>query len=209
MARPLPTFHEEQFLWAQGYSQVAGIDEVGRGAFAGPVVTAAVIFPKNYVFKDTELHQINDSKLLSSKKRESLALKIKEEALCYSITEIPVSYINNYGIGKAAQLGFYKSVKSLCHKADFYLIDAFYISRLHKKLQKPLIHGDQLSISIAAASIIAKGYRDALMTKLHDSAANYDFATNKGYGTAFHRAQIAKFGLSPYHRTSFNMSSCL
>ncbi len=207
--RSLPTFLEEQLLWDQGKNIIAGVDEVGRGAFAGPVVTAAVVFPKNCVFSDQDLLGINDSKLLSAKKRQILAQKIKEATLCYSISEIPLSYINKYGIGKAAQLGFYKSVISLSQTPDFCLIDAFYIQKLKKKIQKPITHGDRLSISIAAASIIAKVYRDELMDRLHPQAPMYNFAQNKGYGTKFHREQLKIHGLSPFHRLSFNLSAFL
>jgi ribonuclease HII len=207
--RPLPTFYEEKLLWNKGINLVAGIDEVGRGAFAGPLVTAAVIFPKNCVFVDSDLHTINDSKVLSPKRRQILSEKIKNAALCYSINEIPLSYINKYGIGKAAQLGFYHSVKTLITPPDFCLIDAFFISRVKKTIQKPIIKGDSLSISIAAASIIAKVHRDELMEKLHQLVPMYNFSQNKGYGTKFHREQIKIHGLSSFHRLSFNLSPFL
>lgn len=209
MPRILPTFTEEKILWEQGFNFVAGIDEVGRGAFAGPLVTAAVIFPKNCSFIDSDLLSINDSKVLSSKKRQILSHKIKDAALSYSITEIPLNYINKYGIGKAAQLGFYKSVKTLSTFPDFCLIDAFFIKRVKKSIQKPIIKGDSLSISIAAASILAKVYRDELMEKLHPQAPMYNFSQNKGYGTKFHRDQLKIHGLSSFHRLSFDLSSFL
>lgn len=203
----VPTFKEEQKLWAKGYSFVAGVDEVGRGAFAGPLVTAAVIFPKNCVFSDSELLEINDSKLLTPLKRQRLAEKIKAIAISFSIIEIKVSYINRFGIGKAAQLGFFQSVRALTTPPDYCLIDGFWINRLSKKKQKALIHGDRLSISIAAASIIAKVHRDRLMEDLHKQFFVYDFARNKGYGTRIHRDRIKEFGLSSQHRTSFDLSS--
>lgn len=204
-----PSFNEERILLKTGYLTVAGIDEVGRGAFAGPLVTAAVIFQHNYSFKDPELHTINDSKVLTARQRENLSEKIKKEALCYSIAEIPVSYINRFGVGKATQLGFYKAVQALCHQPDFCLIDAFPILRLKKSMQKAIIHGDSLSYSIAAASIIAKVHRDNVMLKIHSDYSEYDFAANKGYGTLRHREQIKKHGLSPVHRTSFNLDKFL
>ncbi|MEK7605536.1 MAG: ribonuclease HII [Patescibacteria group bacterium] len=204
-----PSFNEEKLLLKSGYHSIAGIDEVGRGAFAGPLVTAAVIFQDNYSFRDPDLYTINDSKVLSPRQRENLSEKIKKEALCYSIAEIPVNYINHYGIGKAAQLGFYKAAQTLCHQPDFCLIDAFPISRLKKSIQKAIIHGDSISYSIAAASIIAKVYRDSLMRKIHCDYREYDFATNKGYGTLKHRQQIKKHGLSPVHRTSFSLNKFL
>jgi ribonuclease HII len=204
--KSLPTFKEENLLWEQGHTFIAGIDEVGRGAFAGPLVTAAVIFPPNCVFSDPDLLTINDSKVLSPKRRQVLSEKIKIAANSYSITEVPLSYINRYGIGKAAQLGFYQSVKTLTTAPDFCLIDAFFIKKLKKSVQKPIIKGDSLSISIAAASIIAKVHRDELMEKLHPKVPMYNFAQNKGYGTKFHREQLKIHGLSPFHRLSFNLS---
>lgn len=209
MPRTLPTFIEENALWEKGYNFVAGIDEVGRGAFAGPIVTAAVIFPKNCSFVDSDLLTINDSKVLSPKKRQLLSEKIKEAALSYSISEIPLNYINKCGIGKAAQAGFYKSVQTLATFPDFCLVDAFFIKKLRKNMQKPIIKGDSLSISIAAASILAKVHRDELMDRLHLLAPMYNFSQNKGYGTKYHRDQLKIYGLSSYHRLSFDLSPFL
>lgn len=205
----LPTFNEEHLLWQKGFTQIAGIDEVGRGAFAGPVVVAAVIFAQNYKFFNSLLNEINDSKKLSSKKRTILAKSIKEEALCFAIQEGSLDTINSVGIGKATQQAFLEVTKQLCHTPDFFLIDAFYIDRLDKAKQKPIIHGDSLSISIAAASIIAKVYRDELMDTLHMDHPNYFFNQNKGYGTSLHRGKIKEFGLSPLHRTSFSLEKFL
>ncbi|MBI4080721.1 MAG: ribonuclease HII [Candidatus Levybacteria bacterium] len=204
-----PSFDEEVVLWNRGLEYVAGIDEVGRGAFAGPLVTAAVIFPKDCRFSDQELYGINDSKLLTSKKRFQLARKIKKEALSFSIYEIPVSYINRYGIGRAAQYGFFNVVQSLDRKPDFCLIDAFSIRKMRKQMQKPIIHGDSLSFSIAAASIIAKVFRDYRMDELGFRYNQYNFSQNKGYGTADHRRALGKYGLCNMHRKSFNLSRYL
>ncbi len=201
--RILPTFSEEKVLWNTGIRHIAGIDEVGRGAFAGPVVAASVIFPPNIIFKNSVLHTINDSKLLSAKKREALAQAIKEEALCFAIGEVEVEIINEIGIGKATKIAFQKSLDQLSNKAEFCLIDAFPLETFAADRQKAIIHGDRLSISIAAASILAKVYRDALMEKLHDTYIQYNFFQNKGYGTSHHREQIGINGLSPVHRTSF------
>src|SRR6185369_7456617 len=187
----LPTFDEEINLWNQGFQYIAGVDEVGRGCFAGPVVTAAVILPQN--FKSPK--PINDSKLLSPKIRKELTTVIKQQAIAFAISEISVEVINDIGIGKAAQLGFKECVEKLTFKPDQILIDAFVIEGLPKHNQKPIIHGDGISISIAAASIIAKVYRDELMEKLHEKFVHYDFATNKGYGTKKHREAIKQFGL--------------
>ncbi|HVZ58564.1 MAG TPA: ribonuclease HII [Patescibacteria group bacterium] len=204
-----PTFNEEQQCWYKGYKFVAGIDEVGRGAFAGPLVTAAVIFRPRATFQDNDLWRVNDSKLLTPSQREKLAVKIKKEALCFAIAEIPVNYINRYGVGKAAQLGFYQVATTLCHRPDFCLIDAFLIKKLKRISQKALIHGDSLSYSIAAASILAKVYRDGLMRDLETQDPRYGFARHKGYGTQLHQQKLQQHGLSIFHRTSFDLSSFL
>lgn len=197
-----PTFDEEQLLWDQNYQHVAGVDEVGRGCFAGPVVTAAVILSKDF----SAAGEVNDSKLLTAKKREKLSAIIKKEAVAFSIAEVSVEIINAIGIGKATQEAFRQAIKTLTIKPHFILMDAFYIERLPRKTQKPIIHGDAKSISIAAASIIAKVYRDELMRKLHEKFAVYDFFTNKGYGTKKHQAAIQKHGLCDLHRKSFNLT---
>lgn len=209
MPQPLPTFKEEAILWKSGMQYIVGLDEVGRGAFAGPVVVAAVVFPKNCVFVDPLLAGINDSKKLSPKKREELAKRIINEATSYKIIEGSISDINTLGIVKSTQIAFFKAATGLPISPDFYLIDAFYVEGVKKELQKPIIHGDSLSITIAAASIIAKVYRDKLMESYHSQYPEYNFLENKGYGTAFHRKQLGTHGLSPLHRTSFSLSKFL
>lgn len=201
----LPTFMHEEALWNKGCNYVAGVDEVGRGCFAGPVVAAAVILPPNFHAVDG----INDSKLLTPKKRQKLAAIIKEHALAFSIAEMPVSVINEIGVGKAAQAAFAKAIQNLKHAPEHILVDAFRIAAIDSKIQTPIIHGDRISITIAAASIIAKVYRDTLMEKLHVKYMHYDFFSNKGYGTKKHREAIGKFGLSDMHRTSFDLSRFL
>lgn len=201
----LPTFEHESQFWSRGLRYVAGVDEVGRGCFAGPVVAAAVVLPSNF----TATSEINDSKLLTPKKRIKLAAIIKKHALAFSIAEIPVSTINEIGVGKAAQAAFTKAILGLTHAPEHILIDAFRIISLDPKIQTPIIHGDRISISIAAASIIAKVYRDELMERLHEKYEVYDFFRNKGYGTKRHREAIGKFGLTDIHRTSFNLSKFL
>lgn len=199
-----PTLDFESQLWAMGYTNVAGVDEVGRGCFAGPVVSAAVVFPPNSKIPEG----IADSKLLAPAKREYLAEKIKEEAV-WSIGEVEVEVINQIGIGKATQQSFVKAVKSLSSEPDFILIDAFYIQALSKEKQKAVRDGDKVCLSIAAASIIAKVYRDKLMVELANRYPGYGFASNKGYGTKTHREALKSFGLSGIHRTSFNLAKFL
>lgn len=201
----IPSFKEEVLLWQQGFKYIAGVDEVGRGCFAGPAVAAAVILSKDF---DLNIG-VNDSKLLSASKREMLSKYIKKNAVSYSIATTPVGVINEHGIGMAVQEAFYDAVTGLNVRADYILVDAFYIKKIDKKAQKPLIHGDRISISIAAASIIAKVYRDRLMTDYHSEYPQYNFADNKGYGTLRHREALKKYGLSSLHRTSFKLGRFL
>lgn len=196
-----PTFEFETKLWNSGLQHIVGVDEVGRGCFAGPVVAAAVMLPSTFDATD----KINDSKKLSPKVRKELAEIIKKYAIAYSIAEVSVPVINELGIGKATQQAFKMAVSNLKTAPDHILMDAFLIADIAPTVQTPIIHGDQLSISIAAASIIAKVYRDALMEKLHEQYKAYDFFTNKGYGTKKHREAIGIHGLCDLHRTSFDL----
>jgi len=199
-----PSYKFEQHLWQKGYRQIVGLDEVGRGSFAGPLVAAAVILPKGF-----EINGIKDSKLLTPQKRKILNRYIIENASLYSISEVSVEYINKFGVGLATHRAFLNCLKKLDRRFDFVLVDGFMIKSFNKNMQKGIIHGDRISVSIAAASIIAKVYRDNLMIKLHDSYPLYNFAENKGYGTKFHRIAIKKHGLCQIHRISFNLSKYL
>jgi ribonuclease HII len=205
MKIPNPTFQEEQILWNNGLHNVAGVDEVGRGAFAGPVVAAAVILPSAF----PHMEEIHDSKLLTSQKRNELDQIIKSHAVSYAISEVSLAYINTIGIGDASQLALCNAVSQLAVSPDFILSDAFYLSRFDKSIQKPIIKGDQKSISIAAASIIAKVYRDTLMENLESTYSVYNFSKHKGYGTKEHRNLIKVHGLCDLHRTSFNLTKFL
>jgi len=199
-----PSFEEEQLLWDKGLINIAGVDEVGRGAFAGPLVAAAVILPQGF-----EINGINDSKLLKPQKREELSKYIIKNALYYSISEIDVEFINTHGVGKATEKALINSIKKLDKKYDFVLVDGYKLKNFDNNLQKGIIHGDSISVSIAAASIVAKVYRDNLMRKLNDEFPEYNFFENKGYGTKFHRDALKKFGLSKIHRTSFRLDKFL
>lgn len=200
-----PTLQIEEYLWKQGYSMVCGIDEVGRGSFAGPVCVGAVVFPKDCLIIDG----VMDSKQLKPKQREQLAERIKGEALSWVVAEVSVSIINKIGIGKASQMAFRKAVKLLEKRPDFVLIDAFYIKHFNRGNQKAIVDGDKICFSISAASIIAKVYRDKLMKKLSNKYPKYGFSKHKGYGTKFHQEAIKKYGLSKLHRTSFNLEKFL
>lgn len=211
----LPTFNEEKTLWQKGYSYVIGVDEVGRGAFAGPVVVGAVIFRPDTICTE----KINDSKLLTPTKREKLDTYIRSCALSCAIAEESVTTINALGIGKATQKAFQRVVATISEhirkisspsefaNSTFLLIDGYgiHVEGIEKKNQQAIIKGDQKSLTIASASIIAKVYRDNLMTSLSKEYNKYDFALHKGYGTAKHQEAIRKYGLSNLHRTSFNL----
>lgn len=196
-----PTLNVEKKLWNSGYSTICGLDEAGRGSFAGPVCVGAVIFPKNCEI----IEGVADSKLLKPHQREKLADVIKKCAISWSVSEIGVSVINNVGIGKATQMAFRKALRLCSVQADFVLIDAFYIEHLNRKRQKAVKDGDKICASISAASIIAKVYRDKLMKTLHKKYPQYGFSKNKGYGTKKHQEAIRRYGLSKIHRKSFNL----
>ena len=207
-----PTLDIEKTLWKSGCSYICGLDEVGRGSFAGPVVVGAVIFPSPRHRRGMNFQPIDglaDSKFLKPRQRERLVGVIKEQALVWSIAEIGVAVINKVGIGKATQMAFRKAIKSLEKSPDFILIDAFYVKHINRKRQKAVKDGDKICASISAASIIAKVYRDKLMRKLHKKYPKYGFAKNKGYGTKFHQEAIREYGLSRIHRRSFDLQKFL
>lgn len=188
----------ENEAYAQGYRAIVGTDEVGRGPLAGPVVAAAVVLPRG-----VEILGINDSKKLSEKRREALAEEIKAKALAYKIAEISPAEIDRINILHAAERAMKEAVEALPF-GDYLLVDGQ--NQLDVRLPvRNLIGGDSISISIAAASIIAKVYRDHLMVQLDSVYPQYNFAQNKGYGTADHYAALQKYGPSPVHRRSFRL----
>lgn len=188
----------ENEAYAQGYRAIVGTDEVGRGPLAGPVVAAAVVLPRG-----VEILGINDSKKLSEKRREALAEEIKAKALAYNIAEVSSAEIDRVNILHAAERAMKEAVEALPF-GDYLLVDGQ--NQLDVRLPvRNLIGGDSISISIAAASIIAKVYRDHLMVQLDSVYPQYNFAQNKGYGTADHYAALQKYGPSPVHRRSFRL----
>jgi ribonuclease HII len=181
---------------AQGYKYIAGVDEVGRGPLAGPVVAAAVILPKDFF-----LPGIDDSKKLSEKKRNEYDLIIRREAIAVSVAMIDAGEIDTINIYEATKKAMLAAIASLASKPEVLLIDAM-------KLETPfvvesIIKGDAKSISIAAASIVAKVARDNLMVKLTSEFPEYGFERNMGYGTKEHILAIQKHGITAYHRKSF------
>ena len=176
---------------------VCGIDEVGRGPLAGPVVAGAVILPK-----DCKILYLNDSKKLSEKKREELFEVIKEGAVSYGIGVVGPEVIEEINILNATYEAMRRAVAALKVVPDVLLNDAVTIPGLPMK-QVPIIKGDAKSVSIAAASIMAKVTRDRMMVEYAEQYPEYDFASNKGYGTAKHMEALHKYGLTPIHRKSF------
>ena len=200
-----PHFFEEQFYWSFGINNVIGLDEVGRGAFAGPIVGAGVIYKPN--FNSSFLSKVNDSKLLKPKLREELSKLIKANSI-WIIESVDIDFINKFGIGKANTRVLKKVLNKMIVKINsenyFAIVDGF---DLKIPKQKAIVSGDRISLSIASASIIAKVYRDNLMTEASESYPKYNFKQNKGYGTKKHREAIKNYGLCDLHRTSFNLSS--
>lgn len=190
----------EKLLWKRGRNYVAGVDEAGRGAWAGPLVAAAVIFtPKSEIPPG-----INDSKLLTPKKRFSLFFSIIKSADTFSLSQVTPREIDQWGITWATQQASYQAIESLAVVPDFILTDAYPVQKLKRIRQKAIIKGDQKILSIAAASILAKVYRDWLMSKIyHRQNPQYNFQKHKGYGTQEHRALIQQWGICAIHRRSY------
>ena len=184
----------ENSLRSEGYNIICGVDEAGRGPLAGPVFAAAVILPE-----DCPDIGINDSKKLTEKKRELLFDKITEIALDYSIAIVSEKEIDEINILNAAMLAMRKAVAGLKIKPDFVLIDG---NRLPETgyPERYIVKGDSLSMSIAAASILAKVSRDRYMLSLDEQYPEYCFNKHKGYGTALHYQMLEKYGISPVHR---------
>ncbi|UUZ95744.1 ribonuclease HII [Paenibacillus sp. P25] len=186
----------EQELWQQGKRLIAGVDEVGRGCLFGDVVAAAVILPQGLV-----LEEVDDSKKLSAKKREELYDKIWDEALAVGIGVVDVATIERINIKQASRLAMKKAVEALSLEPDYLLVDAEKVEVACEQLA--VIHGDALSQSIAAASIIAKVTRDRMCLKWDTDYPEYGIAIHKGYATKMHRERIAEFGPSAMHRKTF------
>lgn len=180
-----------------GYHMIAGIDEAGRGPLAGPVVAAAVILPPAF-----ELLGLNDSKQLSEARRLEYATYIKENAVSYGIGMVGHDQIDTLNILQATKQAMKQALLSLKPAADYVLIDAVTLSNLPMPFQS-INKGDERSISIAAASILAKVTRDKWMRKIHQEYPMYEFASNMGYGTKQHLNALEEYGISPYHRKSF------
>ena len=187
----------EKEAMSKGYTAVCGIDEAGRGPLCGPVCAAAVILPV-----DCEIEGINDSKKLSEKKREALFDVITEKALAYSVSMVDAKTIDEINILQATFLAMRTAVENLSLKPDYALIDGNGKPGL-SIAEETVVKGDAKSVSIAAASILAKVSRDRYMKEADEKYPEYQFAKHKGYGTKLHYEMIAEHGICPEHRRSF------
>jgi len=191
--------HIESTLIASGMKQIAGVDEAGRGPCAGPLVIAAVILKDPFA---KELSKVRDSKEFSEKVREELYDVVIEQALSYSIIDISVEEIDKFGLHKSNLEGMRRAINSLDIAPDYVLTDGYPIEGLAIP-NLAVWKGDQVAISISAASILAKVYRDRVMIKLDAQYPGYGLAKHKGYITAAHTKALGKLGVSEIHRKSF------
>jgi ribonuclease HII len=190
------TLRFEKMAWASGAKLVAGVDEVGRGSLFGPVVAAAVILHPAY-----RIRGLRDSKLLPAERREELALRIREHSIAWAITAVDAARIDQINIYQASRLAMLHAVQQLACAPDHLLVDAVKLDC--EVAQRAIIHGDALSASIAAASIIAKVERDRMIAAWDPVFPVYGLASNKGYSTPHHLAALREHGPSPLHRQSF------
>mgnify|MGYP001276633244 CR=1 FL=1 len=190
-------FKYENQLHQKGFHVIAGVDEVGRGPLAGPVIACAIILPDNF-----DLIDVNDSKQLSKKQRELLYPKILQEAVCYGIGTEDSQTTDKVNIYQATRLAMKQAVLALKPKPDQIIVDAMQIPV--NISQTRLIKGDAKSISVAAASIVAKVYRDNLMVKYSKEYPGYGFEKNAGYGTKLHLKGLQHYGVTPIHRKTFS-----
>ncbi len=214
----------ENKIWSSGIDYIAGVDEAGRGPLAGPLVVASVILDKNHLYNRlysessisrnndvsseilAEYTHINDSKKMRPNARKKLFEFITLNALCYSIVVIDTDEIDKSGVGMANSSGFAKAINEMGISPQYVITDYFKLNMAdyHNK-QLNLTKGDSLSLSVAAASILAKVYRDNLMQKTHQEFPQYGFNRHKGYGTKLHKQMIQKYGRCSAHRTSFKI----
>jgi ribonuclease HII len=202
MAAHCPSLELEKGLWADGYRRVAGLDEAGRGAWAGPVVAAVVILPRHRADLLAVLDRVRDSKQLTARTRELLYPVICETALAVGVGMASPRFIDVHRIVAATRRAMMMALHNLGPRADYLLVDA--LSLPAKRVpQQSLVKGDAHVLSIAAASVVAKVTRDRWMVAVDSYHAGYSFASNKGYGTPAHRAALQELGPCPAHRMSF------
>lgn len=180
------------------YEIEAGTDEAGRGCLAGPVTAASIILPKNWTDDD-----LNDSKQLSEKVRKTLRVVVENKAVCFGVAHVHEEEIDSINILNASILAMHRSLDILSQKPEFILVDGNRFKPYKNIAHACMVKGDSRFISIAAASVLAKTYRDDYMAKIHEEFPMYNWKKNKGYPTKEHRAAIRKYGLTKYHRKSF------
>ncbi len=183
-----------------GFSLEVGTDEAGRGCLSGPVVAAAVILPKNFSHPF-----LNDSKQLSEKKRDELRPFIEENAIAFGVSFVWQEEVDKINVLQASITGMHRSIEMLAIEPEFIIIDGNKFKEYKKIPYKTIVKGDAKYLSIAAASVLAKTYRDEYMAKIHQEFPMYNWKKNKGYPTKEHRAAIRKFGVTNYHRKTFKL----
>jgi ribonuclease HII len=189
-------------LFYQNELLEAGCDEAGRGCLAGPVFAAAVILPEGFYHE-----KLNDSKQVTEEDRYELRGFIEKNAICYQVASVDHEEIDRINILNASFKAMHLAIDKLKKKARFLIIDGNRFTKYKRVPHQCIVQGDAAYASIAAASILAKTYRDDFMRNLHLEFPNYKWITNKGYGTLEHRKAIEQFGLTPYHRRSFQCTS--
>jgi ribonuclease HII len=199
-----PGLQLEQALWQSGIKYIGGIDEAGRGAWAGPVLAGAVILPNDSQIRLT-LAGVRDSKQMTPRQRERWALEIKSVALAWAVGAASAAEIDETGILPANRLAMTRAIQGLSLTPEYHLFDFIHWKDCPYPGQR-LVKGETQSLSIAAASVLAKTTRDALMRELDGQFLGYEFGRHKGYGTVIHQTAIAKLGLSPIHRKSFKLA---
>jgi ribonuclease HII len=202
---PAPDLSFEQALWAAGLSGVAGIDEAGRGPLAGPVAAAVVVFPPDAGLT-VGLVGVRDSKQMAPSQRQAACPRIQAAALGFAVGFAEAAEIDNLGILPATRLAAWRALQALPFTPDHLLLDALFMPDVDLP-QTALIKGDRRSLSIAAASVLAKTARDARLEALEQEYPGYGFARHKGYGTAAHRVALQQLGPCPQHRRSFHLKN--
>ncbi len=183
-----------------GFSLEAGTDEAGRGCLSGPVVAAAVILPKKFTHP-----LLNDSKQLSEKKRKELRPFIEENALAFGVSFVGQEEVDAINVLQASITGMHRSIEKLIIAPEFIIVDGNKFKNYKEIPHKTIVKGDAKFMSIAAASVLAKTYRDAYMEKIHEEFPMYNWKQNKGYPTKEHRKAIQQFGVTKYHRKTFRL----
>jgi ribonuclease HII len=197
-----PDLSLEEKAWNEGYRFVAGIDEAGRGAWAGPVAAAAVILPVDDPDLERRMAGVQDSKVLSARRREALLKVIRTEAISVGVAMVGPETIIECGILTATRRAMDEAVQALDPKPDYLLVDYLQLPQVELP-QENITKGDAKSLSVAAASIVAKVTRDRLMVKASEAYQNYGFDRHKGYGTRAHRNALENYGVTSFHRYSW------